>query len=219
MYVNALASEVPDERILLEQSLENLDLERKVATTSSGQEISFEYVISSAPFDRLLDIATVEHDQSAFTYNKVLCFNLGFDKKGPEDVHWIYLPEKKYCFYRVGFYDNILDDDRMSLYVEIGYGKDAEVDRAAMKEQVLADLQTAGIVEDHQLEAWHSVVLDPAYVHITQDSKADFEHYSSMLELRGVHSIGRYGGWTYCSIEDNIVEAKTLAEKFNALGA
>ena len=26
----------------------------------------------------------------------------------------------------------------------------------------------------------------------------------------GVHSIGRYGGWTYCSIEDNIVEARAL---------
>jgi protoporphyrinogen oxidase len=219
MYVNALASEVPDERILLEQRLETLDLTDKVATTSTGEEISFEYVISSAPFDNLLGIAGIEHDPSVFTYNKVLCFNLGFDKKGLEGVHWTYLPEKKYCFYRVGFYDNILGDDRMSLYVEIGFDKDADVDKEAMKEQVLADLKTAGIVEDHELVAWHSVVLDPAYVHITQDSKAGFDHYSSMLELRGVHSIGRYGGWTYCSIEDNIVEAKALAEKFNALGA
>jgi protoporphyrinogen oxidase len=217
MYVNALASEVPDERILLEQGLESLDLDNKIATTSTGQEISFEYVVSSAPFDTLLDIADLEHDPSVFTYNKVLCFNLGFDKKGMEDVHWTYLPEKKYCFYRVGFYDNILGDDRMSLYVEIGFDKDTQVDKDAMKTQVLADLKTAGIVEDHELVAWHSVVLDPAYVHITQDSKADFDHFSSMLELRGVHSIGRYGGWTYCSIEDNIVEAKALAEKFNAL--
>ena len=29
-------------------------------------------------------------------------------------------PENKYCFYRVGFYDNIMCQDRMSLYVEIG---------------------------------------------------------------------------------------------------
>jgi hypothetical protein len=29
-----------------------------------------------------------------------------------------------------------------------------------------------------------------------------------------VHSIGRYGGWTYCSIEDNIVEARTLVGTF-----
>jgi hypothetical protein len=28
-----------------------------------------------------------------------------------------------------------------------------------------------------------------------------------------VYSIGRYGGWTYCSIEDNIVEARALVAK------
>ena len=33
-----------------------------------------------------------------------------------------------------------------------------------------------------------------------------------VLESRGVYSIGRYGGWTYCSIEDNVVEARALAD-------
>jgi len=28
-----------------------------------------------------------------------------------------------------------------------------------------------------------------------------------------VHTVGRYGGWTYCSIEDNLVETRALAEK------
>jgi hypothetical protein len=32
-----------------------------------------------------------------------------------------------------------------------------------------------------------------------------------------VHSIGRYGAWTYCSIEDNIVEARALAERLVTL--
>ena len=31
-----------------------------------------------------------------------------------------------------------------------------------------------------------------------------------ILRAHGVYPIGRYGGWTYCSIEDNIVEARTL---------
>ena len=36
------------------------------------------------------------------------------------------------------------------------------------------------------------------------------------LRARGVYSIGRYGGWTYCSIEDNIVEARALVEALPA---
>ena len=36
---------------------------------------------------------------------------------------------------------------------------------------------------------------------------------SAELAARDVHSIGRYGSWTYCSIEDNIVEARALAAR------
>jgi hypothetical protein len=32
-----------------------------------------------------------------------------------------------------------------------------------------------------------------------------------------VYSVGRYGGWTYCSIEDNIVETRALAATLGEL--
>jgi hypothetical protein len=48
-------------------------------------------------------------------------------------------------------------------------------------------------------------------VHITQASLREHARLSAALKKSGVHSIGRYGGWTYCSIEDNIVEARALA--------
>jgi hypothetical protein len=38
-----------------------------------------------------------------------------------------------------------------------------------------------------------------------------------VLEAAGVHSVGRYGGWTYCSIEDNMVETRELAARFAPL--
>jgi protoporphyrinogen oxidase len=216
-YVRALTNDIPDEKILLGQGLERLDLVNKVAHTSTGEEISFEYVISSAPFDRLLSMTSLEHDASAFSYNKVLVFNLGFDSKGPEEVHWTYFPEYDYRFYRIGFYDNIMNTDRMSLYVEIGYPADGTPDVEAELERTLQDLEKAGIVDGHELVSWHTVTLDPAYVHITQESRAQFDKLSDLLKMRGVHSIGRYGGWTYCSIEDNIVEARELAKQLNLL--
>ena len=193
----------------------SIDLDAKVATTPRRQ-IRFEHVISSAPFPKLLAMTGLEHDPSVYSYNKVLVFNLGFDRKGPETDHWLYFPSPEQVFYRIGFYDNILGADRMSLYVEIGYPADAPIDDAhvaRMKAQTLADLEAVGIVDGHQLVADHSIVLDPAYVHISQDSIADVEAKKAQLAERGVHSIGRYGSWTYCSIEDNIVEARALAEE------
>ncbi len=217
MYINALASEVPDEQIRLEEALVEVDLESKTAYTSRGNEISFEYMVSSAPFDRLMEMADLEYEPEVFTYNKVLVFNLGFDSKGPEGVHWIYFPEKKYPFYRVGFYDNIMGTDRMSLYVEIGNPSDAEPDVDEARSAVMEGLREAGLVDGHELVSQHSTMLDPAYVHITEESNQAYNQLDRKLQLRGVHSIGRYGGWTYCAIEDNIVEARDLAERMNAI--
>jgi hypothetical protein len=149
-----------------------------------------------------------------FTWNKVLVFYLGFDRKGPSGVHWVYYPDRERSFYRIGFYDNIFETDRMSLYVELGFAAGAEVDVAAARERVLADLRREGLVGEHQLVAEHHVVMDPAYVHITRTSMAEVARLREALRAHGVNSIGRYGGWTYCSIEDNIVEARALVGTF-----
>jgi protoporphyrinogen oxidase len=61
---------------------------------------------AAAPVRRAHDAAAI------YTWNKVLVFNLGFDRKGPRDVHWVYFPTSATSFYRVGFYDNIFDTDR-----------------------------------------------------------------------------------------------------------
>ena len=79
---------------------------------------------------------------------------------------------------------------------------------------MLEDLTREGLVTDHQLVAHHSVVMDPAYVHITRRPWPPAAQVAGRWPRHGVHSIGRYGGWTYCSIEDNMVEAKTLVERW-----
>src|ERR1019366_7108841 len=102
------------------------------------------------------------------------------------------------------------------LYVEVGFPKDAAVDVADTRQQVLDDLRREGGIADHRLVADHSVLMDPAYVHITRASMAEHARLATVLRARDVHSIGRYGGWTYCSIEDNIVEARALVASWAA---
>jgi protoporphyrinogen oxidase len=212
-YVKALASAVRPGSIATGEPLVGIDLGSKVAKTPK-REIKFERLVSSAPLNRLLPLARVAHDPKVFTWNKVLVFNLGFDRKGPRDVHWVYYPDRGTSFYRVGFYDNIFDSDRLSVYVEIGFPRNAEVDVGAARARVLSDLERVGVTSGHGLVDEHSVVMDPAYVHITRESMAEQRRVASVLAERGVYSIGRYGGWTYCSIEDNIVEARALVREF-----
>jgi len=212
-YVKAIASEVKPSQIALGESLVSIDLDRKVATTTK-RRIQFSRLVSSAPFNRLLEAADLLTDPKVWSWNKVLVLNLGFDKKGPDGVHWIYYPDRSLCFYRVGFYDNIFATSRMSLYVEIGYPADGQVDSAAMLARTLEDLKRAGVVDDHKLVSSHSVVLDPAYVHITESSMREHARLKAQLASHDVYTLGRYGGWTYCSIEDNVIEARALTEGF-----
>jgi len=214
-YVNALASEVPPERIALGEALVEIDLAGKTARTTK-RRIHFDRLISSAPFPHLMRMTGLDHDRGAFTWNKVLVLNLGFDRKGARDVHWVYYPDRARSFYRIGYYDNIFESDRLSLYVELGLASDAAVDVDAARQRVLGDLRAAGVITDHQLVAHHAVVMNPAYVHITRDSMAEVARLRRVLAGHGVYSIGRYGAWTYCSIEDNIVEARELAATLTA---
>jgi protoporphyrinogen oxidase len=214
-YVRALASEVDPARISLGESLVGVDLKRRIARTTK-REIRYERLISSAPFDKFVALTPLAHDASVFSWNKVLVFNLGFDRKGAKGVHWMYYPDRARSFYRIGFYDNIFDTDRLSLYVELGYPREATIDVDAMRARVLDDLRAEGVIDEHELVASHSVVMDPAYVHITQGSIREVARLRRILNAHGVYSIGRYGGWTYCSIEDNILEARALVADFDA---
>jgi protoporphyrinogen oxidase len=215
-YVNAIASATRPDAVSLGEGLVAVDLGRKVARTTK-REIRFERLVSSVPFNRFAAMCGLQHDPAVWAWNKVLVFNLGFDAKGQKDVHWVYYPDRETVFYRAGWYDNIFDADRLSLYVEIGFPRDAplgEGEVSRLRDRVLTDLRREGVVTGQRLVAEHSVVLDPAYVHITKASLAEHARLAAELRRHGVWSLGRYGRWTYCAIEDNIVEARELVSSW-----
>ena len=211
-YVEAIARQLPPDTIHAGERVTAIDLERRTLTTTR-RALSWEHLISSAPLPRLLEMTGEPAPAGMLAGNRVLVFNLGFDRKGPEGVHWIYYPQRDVRFYRIGFYDNIFGTDRMSMYVEIGLPAEGPVDVSAERARVLADLRRVGVVTDHVVVAEHHVLLDPAYVHITEQSQRFTDVTRDRLAAHGAHTIGRYGGWTYCSIEDNILEARALAAR------
>lgn len=214
-YVNALLKDLPKEQIALNERLESIDLSSNIAHTSK-RSIKYRRLISSQPLPDILAASNISHQPEAFSWNKVLVFNLGFDAKGYHDTHWMYFPDRRTRFYRVGWYDNIINGPRMSLYIEIGGPRDYTFNIEAERQRVLSDLNKEGIVSGQNLIAEHHIVLDPAYVHVTQAAQAEQARLIPILNAAGVYPVGRYGGWTYCSIEDNIIETRALAQQFSA---
>ena len=51
-----------------------------------------------------------------------------------------------------------------------------------------------------KLVDYETVLMKPAYVHISKESQEAISRYKSILKEKDIYSIGRYGSWTYCSI-------------------
>ncbi len=219
--IDVLMKDIDENKILLNSVIQSINLEDKKVILTDGTEIYYEYLINSMPFDKFLKLTNNKEYidfSNELTYNKVLVFNLGFNKKSKyNDHHWLYFPDKNINFYRVGFYDNILGADKLSMYIEIGYPKGTVITDEDINRQLsltLDNLKKCGIIDDtFSLVAYESIVMDPAYVHI--DAQNDLKVRKIMKDLanKNVYSVGRYGAWTYCSMEDCMVEAKELSEK------
>jgi len=205
-YIKSVLKRLNTNKILLNTELISLDLENKIAKTNRG-DIKFEQLISTLPFNKI-------NPDSRLSANKVAVFNLGFNKGTPIKTHWRYFPGNE-VFYRVGFYNNILGQEKLSLYVEIGAKTDTKLDETSLLNQVLIDLKNSNIIDVHELVDYQFLVMNPAYVHITKDSKKIYKEWCQKYNPQGIYSIGRYGSWTYCSIEDNIIEAKQTVKILN----
>jgi len=217
-FVNALLNEMNTEKVMYNQEIKTIDIGNKVAKTND-LEIQYEYLINTAPLDKLIKFINENEyvkNKNELTYNKVLVLNLGFNKKSDiKDMHWVYVPDKEINFYRLGFYDNILDADKLSMYIEIGYASNEDVNTNKEIEITLENLRKMKIIEDHELVAYSTVIMNPAYIHISEVGKKIKDSKKKELEDKGIYTIGRYGDWKYCSIEDSMVDAINTAKKLN----
>ena len=210
-FVKSLLKRVNQDNILLNTEIISIDIENKIAQTNDGF-IKFDKLVNTMPFDKFMELTGEKVNN--LSSNKVVVFNLGFDRETGIDSNWIYFPGNE-IFYRVGFYSNIFNTDKMSLYVEIGMDKHQEVVEETLLKKVLEDLEESGVIVGQKLVDYQMIVMNPAYVHITKESKEIYNSWNKKNNPDGLFSIGRYGSWTYCSIEDNILQSKELSQRLS----
>ena len=215
-FLNNLYNNLDKEKIKLNTEIISINYNNKTAVTNNNEVIKYEYLINTSPLNKFLEITEDSKDKELLknlSYNKVLVFNLGFEKKSNFKEHWIYFPDKEINFYRAGFYDNILNSDRLSMYIEIGYNKnDKNINIDEQLKMTLENLEKIGIAKDNKLISHSTILMDPAYVHIQGETNEEVNNWKEKMKMQNVFSIGRYGGWTYCSMEDSMIAAKELAE-------
>lgn len=211
--IDKMLADINYKGLFFNSNVERIDLCNK--TVYAGKNLfEYEYLINSIPFNKLIkkcgyNKSICEH----FTYNKVLVFNIGFDKPSiDENINWLYFPEKRINFYRVGFYNNILKNKLLSIYVEIGFPSNEKINIDKEFEKTIYDLKQTGIIDKHIVKDYQAIIMDPAYVHITKTSNKLKEKIKKELSNYNVYTTGRYGNWTYCSMEDCIEQSINLAK-------
>ena len=219
-FIKILYDTLDKDKVILNTSVNDINVKEHIATLSNNEKIEYEYLINTMPLNRFLElIGGYEKIVDEMSYNKVLVFNLGFDKPSPlcTKEHWIYIPSKDDNYYRVGFYNNILNTNKLSMYIEIGYNKNDIISDKEIDKQLsltLKNLEKDGIISsDMKLVDYSTIVMDPAYVHINGDTVKHLDKVKEKLANDKIYTIGRYGAWIYNSMEDSMVSAKDLAEK------
>lgn len=215
VFLEKIYNDLDKEKVKFNNEIYKIDVVNKEVYLKNGDIIKYQYLINTAPFNKFLNLFEDKYKEvkDNLSYNQVLVFNLGFEKNSENKEHWIYYPDKSINFYRVGFYNNILNSDKMSLYVEIGYGKNETIDVEEQLKLTLENLEKVGIIKDNKLVEYNCIIMDPGYVHINTENMKQIERIKDDLENNQIYTIGRYGDWTYCSMEDCMISAKELVNK------
>lgn len=216
----AMVGRLDARRLLLNTRPRKLNVGEKWVEFGT-ERVGWRHLVSSLALPDLVDLTVDAPPELRRAARRLRCsilkyVNVGLAVDRPLDgAHWIYLPEAKYPFYRVGSASNavpgLCPPGKSSLYVELA--NDQDVDERTVVRALADFLKQIGTIEqDSQLlfaafrtHKWGYVIFDK---HCARSRASILDWYAS----RGVLSIGRYGSWTYNSMEDAILDGIRAAE-------
>jgi len=209
--------------IHLETPISEINLKRKEIRLNGRQKERFDFLISTIPLPEMPYFIQGLPKKIYFLFkrlrwNSIFNLNLGIEKRLNNSKHWIYFPEKNFCFFRIGFPHNfsshLTPPNRSSLYVEVSYSPNKPIDKDNIVLRIKEDLKRTGILtqSDHiYLEDINDIKYAyPIYdIHYQQTR----EKISKFLAENNIIPCGRYGSWRYMSMEDVILDGKNLARR------
>jgi protoporphyrinogen oxidase len=220
-YPDAFARQVVKE-LHLGYEMTAIDPGRRIVTFQNGQQVRYRRLISTIPLPELFRRATglpasVTRLADGLSHVSVTNVNLGVDRPTIVPYHWIYFPEHRFPFYRVGFPSNLTPSvappGQSLISVERSHQPGRTVDRAVAVEQAVAGLRAARLLRAEDRITMRDVIDIPyAYVIFDRSRPRILTRLQRVLREAGVQSIGRYGAWEHSSMEDAVWQGKEAAE-------
>ncbi len=200
---------------------------RREITLAGGATVGYGELVSTLPLPALIRLmgreapAAVAGAAAGLKATCIYNVNLGVNRPGVLPWHWMYFPEDDFVFYRVGSYSSFFPGagppGTSALYAEVSLDANRPEDEASVTRQVVAGLVRAGVLGGSEdVDVVHVQKMSPAYVICDCERDARLADISGFLESCGVLSIGRYGRWSYMTMEEAILDGRDAARRILA---
>ncbi len=207
--------------IMLQSEVIEVNFRKKKIKLNNSKEIKYSKLVSTIPLKNLILNSdapdTIKSYAKKLKHNSVHILNLGIKNSTPP-YHWIYFAQREIPFYRMGFYTNfskkLAPPNFSSVYVEFSSKPQENFDKNKAMFQTLKWLKLLGIIRDEKdiiTDMWLDI--ECAYVIYDREREKAVENINNFLKEKDVISTGRYGGWKYSFMEENIKDGFEAAEK------
>lgn len=209
--------------VFLQRAVSMIDLNEKKVIFSDGSAESYKVLVNTMPLNIFLTLLKepssldLARHAKRLLCNSVLNFNLGIKRENISDKHWIYYPEKQFLFYRIGFSHNFAQSmaphGHSALYGEFSYLHKSADEVLRLQETALNQTKKILKIDTRDIATEKIINIGHAYVIFDAWRDKNLPAILQRLEEHNIHSIGRYGGWKYSSMQEGVLEGRHVAEK------
>jgi protoporphyrinogen oxidase len=165
----AVCERLPAERLHFDRTVSGIDLASQRVALSDGEEVRYDYLISTMPLDRLLGVIEGRPDLAAlgrqFVHSSSHIVGIGLNGCPPPELEskcWIYFPEGHVPFYRATVFSNYSPNNvarpgsQWSLMAEVSESPEKPVDQNRVLDDVLSGFAACGFVQRNDVVSqWH----------------------------------------------------------------
>lgn len=217
--IDAIYEEIK-QNVILNTKIISVSFKNKTIKLSNGNLVKYSKLISTIPLKELILNSDapqkIKEFASRLNHNILYILNLGI-KKTKIKNHWIYFPQKYIPFYRLGFYTNFSQNmapkNCSSLYIEFSFDKKETPNLTYLENKVVEILKKLNIIkEENDIITSMWTKIEYPYVIYDKYREDSLKEIFNFLKSNNVMSIGRYGGWKYSFMEENIKEGFETAK-------
>lgn len=222
--IDALSMQVP-----IEYNTEIKSIERNKIYCGESKFL-YDVLISTIPLPEFLNLLNLREElpvsKGDFVWNSVLSINIGLEGRvnppfssvecpEKDKFHWIYFPEEKFPFYRVGSFSNVssemVPEGHSSLWVEVSYRD--KVYNKDIIESSIEKLSELGFFNQKDIDCVLPLWIDYAYPIHDKYRKERVDKVKEYLSRYNMRLAGRFGEWKYSYMGESIIDAKKIAEE------